>query len=119
MGQKCCLQSKTGVNYTYIKKIYRQPINVPIVFSKEGVPEADCGMVPPDQLSFGMFCGVKVPVNDYDINCTYEPNMQLTIAAPPKTVQSMTAWKKALGESGLSLSSYGVSGYGSFTKPGN
>jgi hypothetical protein len=119
VGQKCCLQSKTGVNYTYIKKIYRQPINVPIVFSKEGVPEADCGMVPPDQLSFGMFCGVKVPVNDYDINCTYEPNMQLTIAAPPKTVQSMTAWKKALGESGLSLSSYGVSGYGSFTKPGN
>lgn len=69
---KCCLQDRTGNNYTYIKHTVANIVNAPIVYSKKGDPNQDCGMTSGQTVGSGAFCGAKLPVQDYDIECEFE-----------------------------------------------
>jgi len=70
---KCCLQTSAGTNYTFFKKTLANIINAPIVFPKSGDESADCSMTSSQTLSSaGEFCGAKLPVQDYDMECTFE-----------------------------------------------
>ncbi|MFH1520062.1 MAG: hypothetical protein ABID61_00280 [Candidatus Micrarchaeota archaeon] len=79
---KCCLAvDVVGLNgpetykYTYTKESSISPVNKPIVYSKAGYTEVDCGFG--STSGFGdttSFCGQSViPIRNYDINCTLTP----------------------------------------------
>jgi len=58
--------------YTYVKKTHEGPVTRPIVFSKAGDPNVDCGMGnSADELGkVSEFCGVKqIPLREYDVTC--------------------------------------------------
>jgi hypothetical protein len=72
---KCCLTDSTGANYTYFKQMYYTSVTAPAVFSRTGNPAQDCGIGTGDSLTqLGAFCGVNLPVQNYDINCTGSPS---------------------------------------------
>ncbi|MCI0503740.1 hypothetical protein L0Y65_03445 [Candidatus Micrarchaeota archaeon] len=69
---KCCLVApNNNRSYTYVKDAYQNSINKPIVFSKSGDPDMECNLGDPKTVSeIGTFCGIDLPLRDYDINCT-------------------------------------------------
>jgi len=82
---KCCFRDSAGSNYTYVKKLVANAVNAPIVFPKNADPNADCGMASSSDISTsGQFCGVKLPVQDYDIECVFVeiPIVQVTATLP-------------------------------------
>lgn len=72
---KCCLGSGEGdlaAKYTYVKDVHQSPLNKPIVFSKSGDPDVNCGMSASgeDVGAISEFCGMQqMPLKDYDIEC--------------------------------------------------
>jgi hypothetical protein len=68
--EKCCLQS-IGGNYTYVKKLITDVVNSPIIYPNDGDPEGDCGVGATEPIqSTAEFCGVQVPIKNYDITCS-------------------------------------------------
>jgi hypothetical protein len=68
---KCCIESANS-NYTYTKQSFSSSENKPLVFSKIGDPNVDCGFGTSveDAAALSTFCNVQVsPFKDYDINC--------------------------------------------------
>jgi hypothetical protein len=82
---KCCIQDEAGLNYSFSKKIISTAINLPIIFSKTGDPKQDCGFNTGNAISDAKFCGAKIPINDYDINCTFIPSPPVYSAIIPTT----------------------------------
>jgi hypothetical protein len=71
---KCCLRGADGTNYTYVKKMYYTSVTSPVVFSRIGDPNQDCGIGTGRSLTdLGGFCGVSLPVENFDITCTASP----------------------------------------------
>jgi hypothetical protein len=70
---KCCLEDANGNLYTYTKKAYSSPLNVPLTFSSNGDPTVDCGLGSTDSNTISQlssFCNIKIPIKTYDINCS-------------------------------------------------
>jgi hypothetical protein len=79
---KCCLRDSSGYNYTYVKHLVASAVNAPIIFPKNADPNADCGMASSSAISTsGQFCGVKLPVQDYDIECVFDKKSISDISA--------------------------------------
>ncbi len=71
---KCCLTDSTGANYTYFKQMYYTSVTAPAVFSRTGNANQDCGIGTGNSLTqLGGFCGISLPVKNYDINCVPSP----------------------------------------------
>jgi len=71
---KCCLAGGSGSNYSYSEASYQVPLNQPIVFSKTGDPNSQCGSGGTNDLTTAQsFCGYTLPVEQYDISCTVTP----------------------------------------------
>ncbi|MEW6035682.1 MAG: hypothetical protein AB1529_03655 [Candidatus Micrarchaeota archaeon] len=69
--EKCCLAGANGKKYTYVKDTFVNSINKPVVFPRTGDPNVDCGLGDTGTISeLGSFCGIQLPLRDYDINCT-------------------------------------------------
>jgi hypothetical protein len=68
---KCCLNATNDKRYTYVKDAYQNSITKAIVFSSTGDPKMECNLGDPRTISeLGSFCGIQLPLRDYDINCT-------------------------------------------------
>lgn len=79
---KCCLGVEivgpTGpqtYKYTYTKESSISPLNKPIVYSKAGFTDMDCGFGSTSGLGeTNSFCGQSIiPMKNYDIDCTLIP----------------------------------------------
>jgi hypothetical protein len=69
---KCCLEDAAGERHTFFKRTSQSVLNRPIAFSKTGDPNVDCGLST-DISSLGdalSFCGMDIPLKDYDVSCT-------------------------------------------------
>jgi hypothetical protein len=89
---KCCLRDARGTNYTYVKKLIANVVNAPIVYPKSGDPNTDCGISSSTGiLTGGQFCGVKLPVQDYDIKCSFVEIPIVTIEATLPEYEVITA----------------------------
>ena len=67
---KCCLSASDGSNYSYSEQPYQVPLSQPVVFSKTGNPNAQCGSTGLADLTTAQsFCGYTLPVEQYDISC--------------------------------------------------
>jgi pectin methylesterase-like acyl-CoA thioesterase len=68
---KCCLEDQSGIRYSYGQKTQQASSSRPIVYPKDGNPNTDCGFgSAADIAQIGNFCGIRLPVADYKINCT-------------------------------------------------
>ena len=80
---KCCIETIDAnglpLKYTYSKEAMQTPLNKPLVFSKLGFTDADCGFGSiADDLESSVFCGKSIiPLRNYDINCS------ITATPPP------------------------------------
>ncbi|MFH1785709.1 MAG: hypothetical protein ABH842_04740 [Candidatus Micrarchaeota archaeon] len=78
---KCCLEIEdaitgTSTKYTYVRTPLQTPLNKPLVFSKLGYIDADCGFgsIADELGDTTEFCGRSImPLRNYDINCTIIP----------------------------------------------
>jgi hypothetical protein len=70
---KCCLQDELGTKYSFIKNLVANAVNSPIIYPKTGNPLQDCGVTSGQTLTkAGKFCGIKLPIREYDIECVFE-----------------------------------------------
>ncbi len=57
-GEQCCLQGSTGLNYTYIKNTITPKASAPLMYSKKGYENEDCGQM--DTSMFDTLCGMPM-----------------------------------------------------------
>ncbi|MFH1393438.1 MAG: hypothetical protein ABIH29_01000 [Candidatus Micrarchaeota archaeon] len=71
---KCCVKNVDDVYFSYGKTSMPSPMNRPVVYSASGNPAQDCGVTSSASgIGETSFCGYDLPVQQYDINCSYEP----------------------------------------------
>jgi hypothetical protein len=73
-ASKCCLEyydNETGerYNYTFTKVYSDGAVVMPVRFPASGDPNLDCGLSP----EASSFCGVDLPVRNYQIDCSVVP----------------------------------------------
>jgi len=76
LDEKCCIEGDAGNRYSYSKQTVTNLRNIPIVFSKTGNADIDCGAIGYSGGVFSSaFCGIEVvPVKNYEVECEFIPD---------------------------------------------
>jgi len=76
LDEKCCIEGDAGNRYSYSKQTITNLRNIPIVFSKTGNTDIDCGAIGYSGYMFSSaYCGIEVvPVKNYEVECEFIPD---------------------------------------------